>query len=42
MEMVKCEMCGREVLEEEIVKIEEEGKIKSVCQQCATGMKGFA
>ena len=24
MEMVKCEMCGREVLEEEIVKIEEE------------------
>lgn len=41
IKMVKCEMCGKEVAEEEIVEIEVKGVIKSVCEDCATGMKGL-
>ncbi len=40
--MIKCEICGKEYSEEKIVKMEREGKIISVCEGCATGMKGFA
>jgi len=35
-------MCGKEADEEEIVKIEVNGEIKLVCEECAAGMKGFA
>lgn len=40
--MTKCEMCGRKFAEKGIVKVEKDGKTMSVCQECATGMKGFA
>lgn len=42
MNTAKCEMCGREVLEEELVRVKTEGTIKSVCEKCATGIKGLA
>lgn len=40
--MEQCEVCGREVSEDQVVRKEKDGKVMSVCKGCATGMKGFA
>ncbi len=39
---MRCELCGGEYPEEEMVEIEKDGKVLTVCKGCATGMKGLA
>jgi hypothetical protein len=40
--MAKCAVCFCEVHDEEIEHVEVKGKIKKICQECVTAIKGFA
>jgi hypothetical protein len=40
--MAKCAVCACEVGDEELEHIEVKGKVKKVCQECVTAIKGLA
>jgi hypothetical protein len=40
--MVKCVVCNCEVHEKEMEHIEVKGKVKKICQECVTAIKGLA
>jgi len=40
--MTKCVLCGMDVDEKKIKKVQIKGKTKSVCKGCVTAIKGLA
>jgi hypothetical protein len=42
MLITKCDICGCEASEEKIKHIEIKGKVKKICEECVTSIKGFA
>ncbi len=40
--MAKCVVCSCEVPEKTMKQVEVKGKIKKICQECVTAIKGLA
>jgi len=40
--MAKCDVCACDVEEEHLTHIKVKGKIKKICEQCVTAIKGLA
>ncbi len=40
--MVKCAVCACDVKEEQLRNVTVKGKVKKICEQCVTAIKGLA
>jgi hypothetical protein len=40
--MVKCDVCACETDEKQMKRVTVRGKIKKICQECVTAIKGLA
>jgi hypothetical protein len=40
--MAKCAICACEAEEEEMHQVKVKGKVKKICEQCVTAIKGLA
>ena len=40
--MAKCDVCTCEVEEEKIQRVKVKGKVKKICEQCVTAIKGLS
>lgn len=40
--MTQCTVCACEVEEEKIKHVKIKGKVKKICEQCVTAIKGFS
>jgi hypothetical protein len=41
-DMTRCEVCACDVEEEHLKHVKVKGKVKKICEQCVTAIKGLA